>query len=266
MGVHRESGLADSRARLTDWQSLRGLRSGTAFLSSNTNDYLWRFVGSPSTGSPVKCHQRLKADMNTTHHVGTHTLQDLCPADRHGMFRLRYDTFHTRLGWDVKTTDDLLEIDEFDALERAHYIVATAPGEHVDACWRLLPTQGPNMLRDVFPELLHGQPAPNAADVWELSRFAIASSNSGRVGDADAVNPQLGFGELSVALMKAALHFARENGIARYVTVTTTALERMLKRQGLSIHRLGPPIRIGSVMTVACFIEVDDITAKALNE
>ena len=58
--------------------------------------------------------------------------------------------------------------------------------------------------------------------------------------------------------------FARENGIARYVTVTTTAIERMFKRQNVNIHRLGPPMRIGQVMTVAFFIENDDVTAKAL--
>jgi acyl homoserine lactone synthase len=64
--------------------------------------------------------------------------------------------------------------------------------------------------------------------------------------------------------MQESVRFARENGIARYVTVTTAAIERMLKRQGVNIHRLGPPIRIGAVLTVACFIEIDQITATAL--
>jgi acyl homoserine lactone synthase len=64
--------------------------------------------------------------------------------------------------------------------------------------------------------------------------------------------------------MTQAWHFAQERGIARYVTVTTAAIERMLLKQGLSVHRLGPPMRIGSVLTVACFIEVDGITRRAL--
>ena len=178
------------------------------------------------------------------------------------MFTLRYDTFFTRLGWDVETTDDGQEIDQYDKDERSKYILAKSPLGAVDACWRLRPTLGPNMLRDVFPCLLHGQPAPEAADVWEVSRVAIATDRLS--ASEEAGNHQLGFGQLSVALLQESVRFARENGIARYVTVTTTAIERMFKRQNVNIHRLGPPMRIGQVMTVACFIEIDDVTAKAL--
>jgi acyl homoserine lactone synthase len=196
------------------------------------------------------------------HTVVTHSLRELTDADRFGMFSLRYDTFFTRLGWDVATTDDGQEIDQYDKEDRAQYILAKSPLGGVDACWRLLPTLGPNMLRDVFPCLLHGQPAPAAADVWELSRFAIATDRL--PSSEDAGNQQIGFGHLSVALMQESVKFAKQNGIARYVTVTTAAIERMLKRQNVNIHRLGPPIRIGQVMTVACFIEIDDVTATAL--
>lgn len=195
------------------------------------------------------------------HIVATHPRAGLPEADAVGMFRLRYDTFHTRLGWDVRTHDGL-EIDEFDEDAQVHYILAKSDAGAVDACWRLLPSLGPNMLRDVFPQLLHGLPAPAAADCWELSRFAIDSS---RIGGADnAGNHQIGFGELSVALMREAAQFARSRGIARYVTVTTAAIERMMKGLGLHVHRLGPPIRIGSVLTVAIFIEVDEQTLQAI--
>ena len=196
------------------------------------------------------------------HKVITDSLHGLTETERRGMFRLRYDTFFTRLGWDVKTTSDGEEIDEYDANDRAMYIVAKTGDDGVDACWRLLPTLGPNMLRDTFPQLLHGLPAPAAADVWELSRFAIATNRL--PASEDAGNPQIGFGQLSVELMRASVLFARTNGIARYVTVTTAAIERMLKRQGLNIRRMGPPIRIGEVMTLACFIEIDQQTSDAL--
>lgn len=195
------------------------------------------------------------------HTVATLPRAGLPETDRIGMFKLRYDTFHTRLGWDVRTYDGL-EIDEFDDDSQVHYILAKSDDGGVDACWRLLPSVGPNMLRDVFPQLAHGLPVPAASDVWELSRFAIDGS---RVGGADdAGNPQIGFGELSVALMREAASFARARGIARYVTVTTAAIERMMKGLGLHIHRLGPPIRIGAVLTVAIFIEVDDVTLTAI--
>jgi acyl homoserine lactone synthase len=198
------------------------------------------------------------------HTLLTHTPREMSDSDRTGMFRLRCQTFRDRLGWDVKVTEDGLEIDEYDRLDRVRYIIARAPDTKIDACWRLLPTLGPNMLRDIFPQLMHGQPVPAAADTWELSRFAVASDRMASQEGED--NHQIGFGELSVAMMRESTHFACEQGISRYVTVTTTAIERLLKRQGLNIHRVGPPIRIGMVMTVACFIEIDEITLAALTQ
>ena len=195
------------------------------------------------------------------HQVFAQPLRDLSANDREGMFRLRYDTFRVRLGWDVETTDDGLEIDQFDG-DDSQYILARSPGDDIDACWRLLPTLGPNMLRDVFPQLLAGQPAPAAVDVWELSRFALATD---RLAAAEqAGNYQLSFGPLSVKLMAEAARFAKAHGIVRYVTVTTAAIERMLKKQGLHIHRLGPSVKIGNVLTLACFIEVDSMTLNAV--
>jgi acyl homoserine lactone synthase len=196
------------------------------------------------------------------HTLQTHSLRDLAAIDRHGMHALRTEVFKDRLGWDVNVSEDGLEVDEYDTLASVHYIIAKGPRDSVDACWRLLPTLGPNMLRDTFPQLLHGQAAPAAADVWELSRFAVASD---RLPAAESAGTsQIGFGDLSVALMVESTRFAQRNGIARYVTVTTAAIERMLKKQGLNVHRIGPPLRIGTVLTVACFIEIDEITLRAL--
>lgn len=196
------------------------------------------------------------------HVVTRANLREMDATSSRGMFQLRAEVFAGRLGWDVQITEDGLERDRFDELEQAQYIIASASDHQVDACWRLLPTLGPNMLRDTFPELLGGLPAPCAADCWELSRFAIATDRLS--ADEDAGNPQIGFGALSVALMTQAWHFAQERGIARYVTVTTAPIERLLRKLGLHVHRLAAPVRIGGVIAVADFIEVDDITRRAL--
>jgi len=188
------------------------------------------------------------------HTVQTHNFGAMSVAEAEGMYRLRYDTFYTRLGWDVNTQDGM-ERDEFDGPSSV-YILGKTANQRVDACWRLLPTVGPYMLKDTFPELLYGQEAPQARDVWEMSRFALATDRLETSG--------AGFGPLSVDLMAESARFALAHGIRRYVTVTTTAIERLLKRQGLHIHRFGPPIRIGIAMTVACIIEVDDITLQAV--
>jgi acyl homoserine lactone synthase len=174
--------------------------------------------------------------------------------DLEAMFRLRYDTFVNRLGWDVKVHEDM-ECDDFDQPDTHYIYVPTAPGT-VDACWRLLPTTGPNMLRDIFPELLRGEPVPCATDCWELSRFAVATDRVGSTGQE--------FGPLSVELMAESARFALQNGIARYVTVTTAAVERLLRKLGLNMYRLAPPMRYGIAMAVVVVIEVDAITLNAV--
>jgi acyl homoserine lactone synthase len=171
-----------------------------------------------------------------------------------GMYRLRHEVFHDRLGWEV-TTDNGMEHDEFDRADPI-YMLAKGDEDEVLGCWRLLPTTGPNMLRDTFPQLLHGQPAPQRSDVWELSRFAVTVPKHQSTG--------FGFSEIPVKMMQAVVRFAQHNGIKRYVTVTTVAVERLLRHLGVNISRIGAPIKIGRVSTVACYIEIDAITEFAL--
>ena len=170
------------------------------------------------------------------------------------MYRLRHAVFHDRLGWDVNS-DDGMEHDEFDQANPV-YVLVRGNDDDLEACWRLLPTNGPYMLKDVFPQLLAGQPAPQRADVWELSRFAVAE------GKADAAG--FGLSNIPVRMVQAAVRFARENGIERYVSVTSVAVERMFRKLGVHVERLGPPLRIGRVLTVACSLEIDAITDFAL--
>jgi acyl homoserine lactone synthase len=188
--------------------------------------------------------------------VTTFDHSNLGLADMHSMYKLRYEVFAKKLGWDVKTVNEM-EMDQYDDLASVAYVLAKASDGQVDACWRILPTTGPYMLRDTFPELLHGQQAPTAEDCWELSRFAIATSPSLTANGT--------FGPLSKALMVESARFATARGINRYVTVTTPIMERMLKHQGLHIHRIGPAIKIGIAAAVACVIEVDDITLNAID-
>jgi acyl homoserine lactone synthase len=172
----------------------------------------------------------------------------------HQMYRLRHDVFHDRLGWDVNS-DDGMEYDEFDQAS-AVYVLARGNDKELDACWRLLPTNGPYMLKDVFPQLLDGKPAPQRANVWELSRFAMAE------GKADGAG--YGLSSVPVRMVQAAVSFARENGIERFVSVTSVAIERMFRKLGVHVERLGPPIKIGRVLTVACSLEIDAATDFAL--
>lgn len=168
------------------------------------------------------------------------------------MYRLRANIFKERMGWDVSIMGGM-EIDGYDALDPS-YMVIYEHGNVVRGCCRLLPTDGPYMLKDTFPELLHGQPAPEDKTVWELSRFAIKTDGTDKFG----------FAELALDSMREMVSFGDRMGIDRFVIVTTTAVERLLRKAGIAIKRFGPPIRIGVENSVALDIDLGDITHLAL--
>ncbi|MEX0606424.1 MAG: acyl-homoserine-lactone synthase, partial [Halofilum sp. (in: g-proteobacteria)] len=94
------------------------------------------------------------------------------PYSLHNMYRLRHEVFHERLGWEV-TSAQGLEQDEYDALQPV-YLITRGPQREVTGCLRLLPTSGPYMLRDTFPQLLAGETPPADARIWDISRMAVA--------------------------------------------------------------------------------------------
>ncbi|WP_296663307.1 acyl-homoserine-lactone synthase [Paraburkholderia sp.] len=172
--------------------------------------------------------------------------------DINEMYRLRARVFCDRMGWNIPTIAGM-EVDGYDALG-PHYMLIQEPAGRVRGCWRLMSTEGPNMLRDTFPQLLQGVSAPSDRQTWELSRFAIESDN----------NQAFGFANLTTQAIRSAITFAGRMGIARYVTVTTTAMERILRRTGMEIARLGPPQRIGVENAVALDIAMSAQTRTAM--
>jgi len=81
------------------------------------------------------------------------------------MHTLRAQVFKYKKGWDV-TLIAGMEIDGYDALNPFYMLInSQAQPNDVQGCWRLLPTTGPYMLKDTFPELLAAT-APEASDVW----------------------------------------------------------------------------------------------------
>jgi acyl homoserine lactone synthase len=169
------------------------------------------------------------------------------------MYRLRARVFHGRLGWEIPTIAGM-EIDGYDALG-PHYMLIQGEDERLRGCWRLMPTEGPNMLKDTFPQLLHGAEAPIGRHIWELSRWAIETGGE---------EQSFGFTDMTIRAIQEVMRFAQRMGITRYVTVTTTPIERMLRRAGLDISRLGPPLQIGVERAVALDVAVSAKTLTAL--
>lgn len=170
--------------------------------------------------------------------------RDFKSKDLWEMHTLRAKVFSGRLGWEVPVLSGM-EIDGYDALDPA-YMQIREPGGPLRGCWRLLPTEGPYMLKDSFPQLLEGQQAPSDPQVWELSRFALETDKENRYG----------FSEMTLDAFAAVVRHGIENGITHYVTVTTTGMERLTRRAGVVTSRLGAPQQIGIEKAVAFYVDV----------
>jgi acyl homoserine lactone synthase len=179
----------------------------------------------------------------------------LITPDRYGAFvdeisemhRLRYRVFKVRLGWDVEVSGDM-EIDAFDAC-RPTYLLQIHDDGCIQGCVRLLPTTGPTMLRDTFPALLDGRPAPAAETIWESSRFGldlIPGHTKARGGVASA----------TYELFAGMIEFGLMHRLSDIVTVTDVRMERILQRVGWPLRRLGQPRSIGNTVAVAGYLRI----------
>lgn len=173
-----------------------------------------------------------------------------------GMFRLRHEVFYERLGWDVASLDGR-ERDFYDDCDPVYVISYVEGCQEVTGCCRLLPTDGPNMLRDVFSEMLHGGLAPCDPAVWELSRLA-----TGRAWSRDAAG---GLGPLALALLWEAFRWVDQHGDT-VVAVSSVALERSANATGVNTRRLGRggAMRIGKLLCSAYVTSTRDFLENAL--
>lgn len=163
------------------------------------------------------------------------------------MHRLRYRVFKQRLEWDVQVSGNM-EVDEFDALRPVHLLHRSNDGR-IQGGVRLLPSTGPTMLRDTFPILLEGEPAPRSNRVWESSRFALDVP-------PDAPKASGGLAAATFELFAAMVEFGLSMRLAEIVTVTDARMERILRRAGWPLRSIGKPRPLGNTLAVAGYLEV----------
>lgn len=164
------------------------------------------------------------------------------------MHRLRARIFQGRLEWDVEVRQGR-ELDEFDAF-RPTYILTVTPSLEVVGCARLLPATGPTMMQVLFPDLeREGLLRPHTAMV-ESSRFCVDTSlQAGKAG---------GFlHDVTLTMFAAIIEWSMEQGYTEIVTGTDVRFERILKRAGWPMARIGEPRPIGSTMAVAGLLPAD---------
>ncbi|MBA8853425.1 acyl homoserine lactone synthase [Ochrobactrum intermedium] len=163
------------------------------------------------------------------------------------MHRLRAAVFGDRLEWDVTITDQG-ERDQYDDLLPT-YILAISADQKVVGCARLLSASGPTMLEQTFPQLLErGSLDPHAAMI-ESSRFCVDTSLvAGRRGTLHQV---------TLTMFAGIIEWSMANGYKEIVTATDLRFERILKRAGWPMNRLGDPVVIGNTIAVAGSLPAD---------
>jgi acyl homoserine lactone synthase len=175
------------------------------------------------------------------------------------MFRNRAEIFSERLGWDVVVKNGY-ERDRFDDLNPL-YLVSVDPvtGQYWGSL-RLLPTTGPNMLRDVFPQLLEDGEVVESATIWESSRICATAVDGQPRRSRNGVNYVMseliaGIGEVTMIA-----------GLTHIVSVFDARILRVLKAVGCEPVVIGRPQRIGSAMAYAALFEPDFTRLKVLRE
>lgn len=162
----------------------------------------------------------------------------------------RHRVFVETLGWELQTRNGM-ELDQFDRPDTV-YVVAQDEQGHVNGCTRLLSTDRPYLLGEVFPQLLNGMPPPCSPEIWELSRFAAIDFNN----QTSSAKGQFS-SPIAIKLLQESIACAASLGAKRLITVSPLGIERLLRRAGFHAHRAGPPMIIDGHPIFACWIETE---------
>ena len=170
-----------------------------------------------------------------------------------GFAALRHKVFIERLAWTIPNNEaaGCYEYDAFDTSDAVYIVVSNGAGD-VLAGLRLLPTDRPCLLDQLFPELSHvlrmsGTPA------WEVTRFVTDPTE----------RPQPGAAALVPTLVWALQSWGLANGLGCFVSASFVGMERLLRTTGCLFRRLQTPRSFDGRAVVPLQFEVsDDILSR----
>lgn len=178
--------------------------------------------------------------------------------DRHpvlidAMFRMRAAVFSDRLDWDVTVTDGW-EFDRFDAEDPLYLLSVDERTSELQGAVRLLPTVGPNMLRDVFSVLVPGG-APESPLIWESSRFAV---NPAVLTGHERAEANHVVNRTTLELLCGIVEVCQRAGIEHIVSVFDARMARIFRSIDCAFEIIGTPTRVGRTMTYAGVFGMSD--------
>lgn len=155
------------------------------------------------------------------------------------MFQQRYEVFINILGWDVPGTDhpNQREVDAYDMPNTIYLLVLR--GHQLVGASRMLPTTGPTMMQDIFPDLCE-MGVPCDPQIWEWSR-----------GHVKPDEPHQNRSAILKHIFMSGYEFAYNAGLTGLTAqVNARELDRWLSR-GLVVDLLGQPILSGKEEVLA---------------
>lgn len=167
------------------------------------------------------------------------------------MFKDRKRVFVDLRKWQIPVIDGEFEIDEFDGPRTVYCIATDEHGAHHGSI-RLIPTDEPHILGNLFPELCLGE-VPTGPDIWELTR--------------GCVSPRLPASERRLvrnALTTAVVEYALYRGIKSYTCIADSGWLSQILALGWDCRPLGLPRKIDRSMTGALQIEISSRTPAQL--
>lgn len=172
------------------------------------------------------------------------------PAIFRKMYKQRYSIYVKRRKWkDLKPNRDL-EKDQYDT-KNAVYLLAMDERDEILGGLRLLPTDQPHILGDLFPHLAQNGKVPRGSDIYELTRFYVAPFGANRQQRDWLI------GVLSAGMFE----YCLEHGIRQVTSVIDTFLLPLMLSMEWPVKPLGLP---GSYAEGTAIAIVTDVTERAL--
>jgi len=176
------------------------------------------------------------------------------------MHRLRKRIFRDRMSWDVNISDGGLEVDQFD-LPETIYLLALDDSHRVIGNWRLMPTTGPTMIRDVWPEFLETIDIPSVPYAWEASRFGVEVAECDDT-DASLAKVTCATQELFCGLTELSILC----GIRQIYTMYDMRIARLLKRLNCKPSKISKRLNIAGTLAEVGMFDTNDAMLADLRE
>lgn len=169
------------------------------------------------------------------------------------MFRARKEVFVDLLKWDLPVLAGEYELDQFDNEDANYLILVDQDGTH-RASTRLLRTDGPHLLGDLYTGLCRG-PVPTGDRTREITRFCLDRHQS--AGERRSARNQL---------VTTLVNYALAAGIEDYTGVAEIDWFEQVCRFGWACEALGPAARIDGHWLVGLHIFIDEETPALLRQ